>query len=59
MHSLQWYAGFKRVCAAQHGILMRCDICCRVATPRNLTQRQRELLEEFSAAGDEQRAKAG
>jgi hypothetical protein len=31
----------------------------RVATPRNLTQRQRELLEEFSAAGDEQRAKAG
>jgi DnaJ-class molecular chaperone len=32
---------------------------CRVATPRNLTQRQRELLEEFAAAGDEQRAKAG
>jgi hypothetical protein len=44
-------------CAARHSD--RCKSRCRVATPRNLTQRQRELLEEFSAAGDEQRAKAG
>ncbi len=41
-------------------LLRRGASCCyRVVTPRNLTQRQRELLEEFAAAGQEgERAKA-
>lgn len=30
---------------------------CRVDIPRNLTERQRELLEEFAVAGEESTAK--